>query len=115
MGGFAPGVALLFEEVGEVHAAVACAGLEVVEGLGGAVEVEDGSQAVAGPLDRGDALGFGAVEFDIAFGEGGNVVDEHGVEDAVLVLLLRAVAGVEVAGEALVLEDYGPGDDGGID
>jgi hypothetical protein len=26
-----------------------------------------------------------------------------------------AVAGVEVAGDALVLEDYGPWDDGGVD
>ena len=31
MGGFAPGVALFFEEVGEVHATVAGAGLEVVD------------------------------------------------------------------------------------
>ena len=32
-----------------------------------------------------------------------------------LVDLLRAVAGVEVAGDAFVLEDDGPGDDGGVD
>src|SRR5579871_2741589 len=115
MGGFAPGVALFFEEVGEVHAAVAAASLEVVEGRGCAVEVEGGLQAVAGPLDGGDALGLRAVEFGVGFGERGDVVDEHGVEDAVLVLLLRAVAGVEVGGDALVLEDYSPGDGRGVD
>ena len=115
VGGFAPGVALLFEEVREVHAAVAAASLEVVEGLGCAVEVEGGLQAVAGPLDGGDALGLRAVEFGVGFGERGDVVDEHGVEDAVLVLLLRAVAGVEVGGDALVLKDDSPGDDGGVD
>ena len=57
---------------------------------------------------------LGALEFSVALGEGGDVVDEHGVEDAVLVYLLRAVAGVEVAGDALVLEDDGPGNGGGV-
>ena len=88
VGGFVPGVASFGHEVGEVHAAVACAGFEVVEGLGSTVEIEDGLQAVAGPLDGGDALGLGSLEFEVGFGERGDVVDEHGVEDAVLVLLL---------------------------
>ena len=114
VGGFAPSGALLVEEVGEVHAAVAAAGLEVEEGLGGAVEVEDGLESVAGPFDGGNALGLGALEFGVAFGEGVDVVDEHGVEDAVLVLLLGAVAGVEVGGEAFVLENDGPGNSGGV-
>ena len=104
-----PDIALFGDEVGEVHAAVAAAGLEVEEGLGGSVKVEDGLQAVAGPLDGGDALGLGALEFEVALGEGGDVVDEHGVEDACFLSLLGAVAGVEVGGEALVLEDHGPG------
>jgi hypothetical protein len=107
VGGFAPGVALLLEVVGEVRAAEADVGGEVDEGLGGAVEVEDALHAVAGPLDAGDAL-LGGV------GERGDVVDEHGVHDAVLVGFLGAVAGVEVAGGALVLEDRGPGRGGRV-
>jgi hypothetical protein len=39
---------------------------------------------------------------------------EHRVHDAVLVRLLGAVAGVEVAGGAFVLEDGGPGRGGGV-
>jgi len=100
---------LLGDEVGKVHAAVSAAGLEVVEGLRGSVEVEDGLEAVARPFDAGNALGLGAAEFGVRLGEGGDVVDEHGVEDAVFVNLLGAVAGVEVAGDAFVLEDDGPG------
>src|ERR1700693_3828214 len=70
--GFAPGVAALLDEVGEVHAAVAAAELEVIHGLSGAVEVEYGLQAVAGPLDGDDAFAFGtrgagALELGVAF------------------------------------------------
>src|SRR6185312_10015630 len=101
-------------EVGEVHAAVSGAGLEVIECLRGAVEVEDGLEAIARPLDAGDALRLGAARLGVTPGESADVVDEHGVEDAVLVLLLRAVAGIEVAGYALVLEDDGPGNGGRI-
>ena len=115
MGGFAPSATLLIEEVREVHAAVADAGLEVEESLRGAVEVEDCLEAVAGPLDAGDALGFGALEFGVTFSEGGDGVDEHCVEDAVVVDFLRAVAGVEVAGDTFVFEDDGPWNGGGVD
>ena len=107
VGGFAPGVGGGFEVVGEVGAAEAGVGGEVEEGLGAAVEVEDALEAGAGPLDGGEAGGVGV-------GESGAVVDEHGVEDAVVVGLLGAVAGVEIAGGPFVLEDRGPGDGGGV-
>src|ERR1700761_7753195 len=101
--GLSPGVALFAEEVGEVHPAVSGALFEVEEGLRGSVEVEDGLEAVAGPLDGGEALSFRLLER-------ADVVDEHGVENALFVRGLGAVAGVEVTCGALVLEDYGPGD-----
>lgn len=107
VGGFAPGVALLLEVVGEVGTAEAEMGGEVDEGLGGAVEIEDALLAVAGPLDAGETLFVGV-------GEGGAVVDEHGVEDAVLLGLLGAVAGVEVAGVAFIFKDSGPGNGGRV-
>ena len=63
-----------------------------------AVDVEDGLQAVARPLRR--PRGAHAGLFERA-----HVVDEHGVEDALLFGGEGAVAGVEVAGGALVLKD----------
>ena len=86
MAGLAPGIALFFHEVGEVHAAVTAVGLEVVERLGGSVEVEDSLQAVAGPLDGGYALGLGkgAESSSSLLTRAATFVDEHGVEDAVL-------------------------------
>jgi len=106
VGGFAPAVVVV-EEVGEVGAAEAGAGGEVGEGLGGAVEVEDGLLAVAGPLDAGEAFAGGVFER-------ADVVEEHGVEDGVLEGFVGAVAGVEVAGRAFVFKDGGPGDGGGV-
>ena len=106
VGGFEPGFALLGYVVGEVHAAEAAVGGEVEEGLSGSVEVEDGLLAVGGPLDGGEALGLRVFE-------GANVVDEHAVEDGVFLGLAGTVAGVEVAGQAFVFEDDGPGDDRG--
>jgi len=106
--GFTPLIVFGDEEVGEVHSAVSASSGEVEEGLGGAVEIEDGLLAVTGPLDGGDALGLGALEFGVGLGEGFDVVDEHGIEDAVFELFVGAVAGIEVACDAFVFEDYGP-------
>src|SRR5262249_28066923 len=88
VGGLAPGVALLLAEVGEVHSAVTAARLEVVECLGSSVKIENGLEAVARPLDRGDALWLRTLEFRVAFGKRGDVVDEHCVENGVLVYFL---------------------------
>ena len=107
VGGFAPGVALLLNVVGEIRAAEADVGGEVDEGLGGAIEVEDALHAVARPFNAGEPRLF-------RVRERADVVDEHGVHDAVLLRLLGAVAGVEVAGGAFVLEDGCPGRGGGV-
>ena len=106
MGGFAPGIALFLDVIGEIGAAEADVGGEVDEGLGGAVEVEDALHAVAGPLDAGEAFAGGVFER-------ADVVEEHGVEDGVLEGFVGAVAGVKVASGAFVFEDDGPGDGGG--
>jgi hypothetical protein len=68
----------------------------------------------ARPFDGGDALRLGALVFGVAFGKRGDVVDKHCVEDAVFVDLLRTVAGVEVAGDAFVLEDDSPRNNGRV-
>ena len=114
MGRFTPGVAPFFAEVREVHPAIAAAGLKVEEGLRGSVEIQHSLQSVARPFDGGDALRLGPVVFGVAFGKRSDVVDKHCVEDAVFVDLLRAVAGIEVAGDAFVLKDHGPGNSGGV-
>ena len=44
-----------------------------------------------------------------AAAEGGDVVDQHGVEDAFVAVAEGAIADVEVAGDALVLEAEAPG------
>lgn len=54
--GFVPEVALRGDEVGKVHAAVAGSVGEVEEGLGGAVKIEHGFEAVARPLHRGETF-----------------------------------------------------------
>lgn len=105
VGGFLPGVSLTGQEVGEVEAAMTCAVGEVEERLGGSVKVEDGLHAVARPLDCGEALGLGVLE-------GADIVDEHGVEDGLFLGLLGAVARVEVAGDAFIFKDDGPGHGG---
>ena len=114
VGGFAPCVTRLFAEVREVHPAIAAAGLKVEEGLRGSIQIQHGLQPIARPFDGGDALRFRALVFGVAFGERGDVVDKHCVENAVFVNLLRTVAGVKVAGDAFVLEDNGPGNSGGV-
>ncbi len=114
MGRLAPGITRLFAEVGEVHAAVAAAGFKVEEGLRGSVEIQHGLQPVARPFDGGDALRLGTLVFGVAFGKRGDVVDEHRVENAVFMDLLRTVAGVKVAGNAFVLKDNSPGNCGGV-
>ena len=109
MCGLAPGIALLRDEVGEVHATVAQAALKVEEGLGSPIEIKDSLQPVAGPLDRGDTLRFRTLMLGVALGQRRYVVDKHCVENAVFVPLLRAITSVKIAGDALVLKDYGPG------
>src|SRR5271154_6990755 len=110
----APGVAALFTKIGEVHTAVAAASLEIVESLGGAVEIKHCLQPIARPFDRGDALRLRALVFSITFGKRRYVVNKHRVENAVFVFLLRAVARVKVASDAFVLEDNSPWDGGGV-
>ena len=104
---FLPCFALCGDEVGEVESAVAAALAEVEECLCGAVEVERGAEAVFGPFHRSQPFGLRVLQ-------GAEVVDQHRVPDAFFLGLLRTVAGVEVAGDAFILEDDGPRDLRGI-
>ncbi len=77
---------------------------EVVEPLRNPIQVQHGLHPITRPLHRGNPLRLRPLVLGVALGQRLHVIDQHGVQNAVFVRRLGAVAGIKIGGDSFIFK-----------